>query len=142
MPGRDQTGPQGQGPLTGRGLGFCGGAERPRLAAVGSRGVGSRGQGRRGAGRRGGRGGGGGGYGYRHQYWATGKTGSQRAAEAQQVEAPQEVPPVEASGEVEDQRASAMPLDDLAALRTQAAELARSLEALQQRLDQMEGQTK
>jgi hypothetical protein len=26
MPGGDRTGPAGQGPMTGRGLGFCGGA--------------------------------------------------------------------------------------------------------------------
>lgn len=29
MPGGDRTGPNGQGPMTGRGWGFCGGASEP-----------------------------------------------------------------------------------------------------------------
>jgi len=29
MPGQDGTGPMGQGPMTGRGLGFCNGYRRP-----------------------------------------------------------------------------------------------------------------
>lgn len=136
MPGTDRTGPLGQGPLTGRGAGLCGQGEWPGLAAVGSRGVGSRGQGRFGRGRRGGRRGGGGGYGYRHQFWATGQTLWQRAAaaaeqaplSAEQVEAvdqPQEEPP-------------ALAEDVVVALREQVAGLARSLQALQLRLDQLE----
>ena len=62
MPAGDGTGPLGMGPMSGRGMGFCGeyatpGGEYP-------------GPGRRFFGR-GGRGGGGG-YGRRHQYYATG----------------------------------------------------------------------
>lgn len=31
MPGGDRTGPEGRGPLTGRGLGGCAGSQRPRF---------------------------------------------------------------------------------------------------------------
>ncbi len=33
MPGGDRTGPAGYGPMTGRGFGFCAGANRPRYGA-------------------------------------------------------------------------------------------------------------
>lgn len=65
MPGRDQTGPQGQGPGTGRGLGGC------VTRIVGGRG-GGLGRGR-GAGR-----GGGGQRGWRNRFFATGLPGWQR----------------------------------------------------------------
>lgn len=54
MPGGDQTGPMGQGPISGRGMGYCSGSEQPGYM--------NRGQGR-GMGRcKGGRGFGGGGW--------------------------------------------------------------------------------
>jgi len=56
MPGRDGTGPQGQGPLTGGRRGFCAGA-----APFTGRG---------------------GGRGWRNQYYATGLTGWQRGVQA------------------------------------------------------------
>ena len=56
MPGRDNTGPMGQGPKTGRGRGFCGGR-------------GGRGQGGQGRG-----------WGRRNMFHATGLTGWQREA--------------------------------------------------------------
>lgn len=60
MPGGDRTGPRGEGPMTGRGLGSCGG-----FAATG-RARGSIGWGHGyGAGGRGGRG-------WRHMHWETG----------------------------------------------------------------------
>ena len=60
----------GAGPMTGRGAGFCAGADMPGFANGG---------GLRGGGAYGGRGGGfGGGRGYRNQYRATGLTGWQR----------------------------------------------------------------
>ena len=40
MPGLDQTGPLGQGPFTGRGLGYCTGYNDPGYANPGSRGFG------------------------------------------------------------------------------------------------------
>jgi hypothetical protein len=68
MPGGDRTGPLGQGPMTGRGAGFCRGYDEPGFA--------SRWSGRRGsAGRWGGFGGGGFGRGRRNQYYATGLPG-------------------------------------------------------------------
>ena len=66
MPGGDKTGPLGEGPLTGRGAGFCRGNDQPGYA------------GRWGEGRPGGFGRGGcrgGGRGFRHQYYATGQPG-------------------------------------------------------------------
>ncbi len=61
MPGGDRTGPLGMGPMTGRGMGFCGGYAAPGWAYPGP--------GRRFFGRGGW---GGGGYGWRHWYYATG----------------------------------------------------------------------
>ena len=61
MPGRDRTGPMGQGPLTGRGAGYCGG-RRADGFTLGGRGR-AMGQGR------------GRGRGWRHQFWATGLPG-------------------------------------------------------------------
>lgn len=49
MPGGDRTGPAGEGPMTGRKLGFCGGGDGPGWAGAG-RGMG-RGRGGRGFGR-------------------------------------------------------------------------------------------
>jgi hypothetical protein len=61
MPNRDATGPQGEGPMTGRGLGNCTMGSRPRLGrlrdGIGRLGMGLRRmyrRGRRGGGRRGG----------------------------------------------------------------------------------------
>ena len=64
MPGRDRTGPQGAGPRTGRGMGYCSTNDQDRSANPG---FGQRigfGFGRRGAGR-----------GWRHRFNATGITG-------------------------------------------------------------------
>ncbi|MEJ2596728.1 MAG: DUF5320 domain-containing protein [Anaerolineales bacterium] len=63
MPGGDRTGPQGLGPMTGRGAGYCGGYDRPGFASP------VPGYGRRFGGRFGGWGGG---RGWRHWYHATG----------------------------------------------------------------------
>jgi hypothetical protein len=64
MPRGDRTGPQGMGPKTGRGLGFCSGFGMPGYANPGpGRGFGGRG---------------GGGRGWRHMYYATGLPGWSR----------------------------------------------------------------
>lgn len=68
MPRGDHTGPEGQGPRTGRGAGHCGGADSPGDVQRGP-----------GFGRGRCRGRGGGGRGWRHQFRATGKTGRERA---------------------------------------------------------------
>lgn len=65
MPGGDRTGPQGMGPMTGRGAGYCRGAGEPGQAS-----------GRMGWG--------GGGRGWRHRFWATGQPGWMRQASAGQ----------------------------------------------------------
>lgn len=71
MPGGDGTGPQGQGPMTGRGAGYCAGSPVPGYAnSAPGRGWG---RGRGGFGRGGGRG-------RRNWYYATGLPGWQRAA--------------------------------------------------------------
>jgi hypothetical protein len=64
MPGGDRAGPEGKGPKTGRGAGYCSGNEEPGYAndsprrgfCFGGRGMGRRVQGRRQGGRNGGRG--------------------------------------------------------------------------------------
>lgn len=70
MPGRDRTGPMGMGPMTGRGMGYCAGVGAPGYANP-APGFG------RGFGR--GRGGWGSGRGWRNQYYATGQPGWARA---------------------------------------------------------------
>lgn len=88
MPRRDHRGPNGEGPRTGRGLGFCRGAGGPKLARQGATSQEGQerevGQGGRGAGR----GGGGGRHGWRrrHLFHATGLTGWQREADRMTAE--------------------------------------------------------
>jgi len=75
MPGGDQTGPMGQGPMTGRGAGYCAGYNQPGwMNRMLGRWLG------RGPGGGRGWGGGRGGWGHRHGFHATGLTGWQRAA--------------------------------------------------------------
>lgn len=67
MPGGDRSGPLGEGPMTGRGMGFCAGYPTPGYAQPGpGRGFG-RGRGFGGGGR--------GGRGWRHRFCATGVPG-------------------------------------------------------------------
>lgn len=69
MPGGDQTGPRGMGPMTGRRAGYCAGYGGPGFAnpAYGGYGRGwGQGWGSRGFARGGGRG-------WRHRYYATGR---------------------------------------------------------------------
>ncbi len=75
MPFGDGTGPAGQGAMTGRGLGYCVGYDRPGYTKTGFGGrYSGRGRGFGWYGR-----GGGGGRGYRNWYRAAGLTGRQRA---------------------------------------------------------------
>jgi len=71
MPGGDRTGPEGFGPITGRGAGFCAGYPVPGIISPAWGGGGGRGFGRGG--------GGGGGWRHRHWYHATGLPRWQRA---------------------------------------------------------------
>ena len=76
MPAGDKTGPMGDGPVTGRGAGYCGGNDSPGFASSGRVDNGFRGPGRgKGLGR-----GGGGRRGRRNQYYESGLYGWQRAA--------------------------------------------------------------
>ncbi|MBN1908636.1 MAG: DUF5320 domain-containing protein [Pirellulales bacterium] len=115
MPGGDRTGPMGQGPMTGRGAGYCAGYPVPGTMNGPGRGFG------RGFGRGGGFGGG---RGWRHRFYATGLTGWQRAAAA--------VPPVAPAQPVETRE------EEIALLRQQAEMLGSSLEQIKQRLDELQ----
>lgn len=118
-------GPTGQGQRTGRGAGYCGGNAAPGSTTAG-----------RGGGRGRGRGGGGRGQarrGWRNLFHATGLTGWQRAATAEQVaDAP--VAPAPTSPAPTNQ----VEQDEVATLKDHAADLARSLQEVQSRLDELE----
>jgi len=94
--------------MTGRGRGYCGSQGGPRGGNCGGMGRG-----------RGGRG-------YRHQFYATGLTGWQRAAgEVPETLAHDKPPPTD------------LRQDELEQLRTQAEEAAATLQQLRQRIDQL-----
>lgn len=123
MPGGDRTGPGGMGPRTGRGLGDCVGYEAPGYASPApgyGRGLG-RGRGWWGAGR----GRGGGGRGWRHWYYATGLPGWARAG----------YPPAWAYGPYWQPPTEEQEMD---LLREQAEALKRELDAITQRLEELE----
>ena len=83
MPGRNRTGPMGQGPMTGRAMGSCADDAAPGIGGFG-RGMGcGMGRGR-------------GGRGQRNRFWATGLTGMQRAAAAAPITADQQREALEA----------------------------------------------
>ncbi len=113
MPFGDRTGPLGQGPRTGRGAGFCGG-----FGVTGSM-------------KRGGcfgRCGGSGGRGWRNQFLATGLTGWERPRGGQRAFVSRnaaEVPTAE-------------PVQQLAALKSQAESLQASLHQMQKRIEELE----
>lgn len=111
MPGGDRSGPLGQGPRTGRATGYCAGYEVPGyMSARPNDGFGGFGRGRgHGGGRRG----------WRHQFYATGLSGWQRADRAPAPSAPP-------SHEVE----LKMLETDLQCLEQRAAELRRWIEQL------------
>lgn len=113
MPAGDGTGPQGMGPMTGRGAGYCSGYNAPGYASAGfGWGLG------RGAGRGGGRG-----RGWRRQYYATGQPGWVRYGYAP-AWAPQ----------------PAAPASEIELLKNQAEWLKGQLDAVSQRLEEIEQQ--
>jgi len=132
MPRGDGTGPWGQGSMTGRGAGFCGGFGMPGYANVGpGRGFGLGGRGRGGGGGGRGRGfwGGGGGRGWRNMYWATGMPGWARLG-------PFGGPGV--GGPVYGAGMSMSKAEEVEVLRQQAEYFKTSLEDIQNRLDALE----
>ena len=128
MPGGDRTGPAGMGPMTGRGAGFCAGFGVPgfmnRLFGPGFFGWG---RGRRGGGR-----------GWRNMFYATGLTGWQRAALGWPAwgfggpHLPGQAAPFGAVPPTKEQ--------ELQWLKRQAEFLSRSLEDIQKRIDELQGQ--
>ena len=120
-------GPTGQGPRTGRGAGYCGGNETPGSTTAGRGGGGNRGRNRGGGGRGQGR------RGWRNLFHAMGLTGWQRAATGEQAAddpvAPAPTPPAPPN-QVEQ--------DEVATLKDHAADLSRSLQEIQSRLDKLE----
>jgi hypothetical protein len=123
MPRGDRTGPMGQGPMTGRGMGYCAGYDMPGFL---NRPVGYGGFGGRGRGGYWGRGMGGGGFGrgWRHRYYATGVPGWMAG------EYPYYGPPV------------AGPENELKALEEEAVFLEKSLEEVKKRLAELEAKDK
>jgi len=121
MPAGDGTGPMGMGSRTGRGLGYCAGYGAPGYASPApGRGLGF------GWGRGWGRGWGGGGRGWRYQYYATGLPGWARAGYA----------PGWGYGAYYGPTASAEQETDW--LKGQAEALQRQLDAISQRLEELE----
>lgn len=112
MPGGDRTGPMGQGPMTGRGAGYC--------AGTGAGGYANAGFGRRFAGYRCGFGQGGG-RGWRHRFYATGMPGWVRAGYG--------VAPMSAPFTKE---------QEVDLLKAQSSELQQELEQINQRLSELE----
>lgn len=101
MPGLDSTGPRGQGPMTGRGMGFCGGGGRGRGGGYGR------------------------GWGRRNMFRATGLTGWQREALAAEIAS---AAPVAGPGSSQE---LAMLKQQAAGLATALAELRQRIEEIQ-----------
>lgn len=123
MPAGDGTGQGGQGPMSGRGAGFCAGYGMPGFMnpAVGR---GSMGFGR-------GRGFGGGGRGWRHWYYATGMPGWMRAGMGQPfAQTPVGTGQTPAWGAAQEQEVSM--------LKAQAESLNATLQSIQARLDEIQ----
>jgi hypothetical protein len=124
MPSGNQTGPTGQGPMTGQAAGYCAGFGQPGWM--------NRKAGRGFGGGPGGRGWGGGrrdgGWGHRHGFYATGMPGWQRAAMGMPAWGGPGPLPV-----AETQRANFTPEQELALLKQQSEELAVGLEEIQNR---------
>jgi len=121
MPRGDRTGPMGLGPMTGRGAGYCGGYGAPGfMTPAGQAGFGGRGGGR----------------GWRHWFNATGLPGWARAGMGVPAWGAGPYPyaaPV----------SPAMPAEtEVDALKAQAGYLEQTLQALRQRIQNLEGTAK
>ena len=114
MPRGDRTGPMGQGPMTGRGMGYCAGYDVPGFLNRPWGYGGFRGGGR----------GGGFGRGWRHRFYATGVPGWMAGGY------PYYGPPVQS------------PENELKALKEEAAFLEKSLEEVRKRLSELEAKGK
>ena len=110
MPRGDRTGPMGQGPMTGRRMGYCTGSDVPGYASAPGRGMGFGGGG---SGRRG----------HRNMFYATGLYGWQRAGTIPPV------PPVPVSVNRE---------DEIQALKRQADYFGIQLETIRKRIEELQ----
>jgi hypothetical protein len=117
MPGRDRTGPQGEGPMTGRQFGPCAGNDASGYALPGRRFAGRPRVGRRFAGRRSG---GRGGWRRRNWFYATGAPGWARFTDVEPAD----------QGSV----------DQAESLEARAAWLRGELDAIDQRLQELDRQ--
>ena len=108
MPRGDGTGPMGQGPMTGRGAGFCAGHGVPGYMNMPGRGWYGRGWGGR-AGR-----------GYRHMYYATGVPGWARYGVPGYAPAPP------------------TPENEMRTLKEQAGQLEEALDEIRRRLAELQ----
>lgn len=134
MPGGDRTGPTGQGPRSGWGMGFCSGADKPGFvnAALGRVGRGG-GRGQGGSGRGGGNRGGG--WRWRNWFHATGLTGWQRGAGAT---TPESAPTGSAAAVA---AVAAMgSRQEIELLKQQAAGTIAALDEIRERIDQIQAQ--
>ena len=118
MPYGDRTGPMGDGPLTGRGAGFCAGLDRPGSMNP-NRGFGFR--------MGGGGGFGGRGFGHRNQFYATGLPGWARGGRYFRPDFDPEPIEMEYSKE-----------EEMKVLKSQSKALERSLKALNKRIAELE----
>jgi hypothetical protein len=124
MPAGDGTGPMGQGPMTGRGAGYCAGYDAPGYANPGPRmGMGWR---------RGWGGGWGRGRGWRHRYYATGQPGWARFGRAGAW-----APPAGAYGPYP-YTAPPAPEEEIDYLRSEAEWLKEQLDAITSRIEELE----
>ena len=121
MPYGDRTGPSGEGPMTGRGAGYCSGFNRPGSANP-NRGFGF------GAGFGGGFGGRG--RGHRNQYYATGLPGWARGGRFFQQDFNPQPTETESSRD-----------DEIKILKSQSQVLENNLSALNKRITELEGST-
>lgn len=152
MPAGDGTGPRGQGPMTGRGAGYCSGYDAPGWAnPMPGRGYGAAwgggyggaygggyGGGYGGFGRGGAWGGRGGGWRHRNVYYATGVPGWARAGYGPAWEAPQgaaqAAPPAWGYGPYAEPPS---PEQETEFLRQQAEWLKQQLDAIGQRIEEL-----
>lgn len=113
MPRGDRTGPMGQGPMTGRRMGYCTGYDVPGYANAPGRGMGFGGGG----------GWGGGGRGHRNMFYATGLYGWQRAGA---------YPPVPSAPVTVNRE------EELEALKRQSDYFGSQLDAIRKRIEELQ----
>ena len=127
MPGGDETGPAGMGPMTGRAAGYCAGYPvAGYMNPVGGRGYWGWGRG-------------GGGWGHRNGFYATGLTGWQRAGLGTPAYG---VPPVYPTPYAPPLGSAATREQQLDALKGQAEYFEDALDGIRKRIEELEAKSK